>query len=63
MKLPLFSIGIGLRSFLFMISSVTLCNGLPCFAIDLQRDAHLIYGEMLLILRVKIIDEIDSPKE
>ena len=40
-----------------------LCNGLPCFAIDLQGDARLIYGEMLLILRVKIIDEIDSPKE
>jgi len=37
-----------------------LCNGLPCIALDLQRDAHLIYGFLLLILRVKIIDEINS---
>nr|DAX41977.1 MAG TPA: hypothetical protein [Caudoviricetes sp.] len=27
-----------------VISSVTLCNGLPCLAMDLQRDAHLFYG-------------------
>ena len=43
-----------------VISSVMLCNGLPCIALDLQRDAHLIYGFLLLILRVKIIDEINS---
>ena len=36
-----------------VISRVMLCNGLPCFAIDSQRDAHLIYGEMLLILHIK----------
>lgn len=43
-----------------VIPSVTLCNGLPCFAITLQRDAHLIYGFLLLILHIKNIDEIDS---
>ena len=40
-----------------------LCNGLPCIAIDLQRDAHLIYGEMLLILHKMCIRDRDTAGE
>jgi hypothetical protein len=36
-----------------VISSVLLCNGLPCFATDLQGNTRLIYGFLLLILHIK----------